>query len=277
MEHLNRIELKGRVGTVRTNEVSGTKVANFSLVSELLYKTREGAPTAETTWFNVAAWSNKDMPDLDRIEKGMALYVSGRMAEQKAVTVVIDSGHGGIDPGKIAADGTLEKNINLAIALDLRDMLTVCGVPVSMTRQTDISIHDADCDTVRSKKVSDMHNRLKLYEQADTVIAIHQNHYGASKYRGAQVFYSANHPSGQVLAESVQTSFAALLQRDNTREIKKATDGIFLLSHTTKPAVLVECGFLSNPDERELLKSPTYRQQVALAIAAGYWNYVSQE
>lgn len=79
MEHLNRIELRGRVGTVRTNEVNGTKVANFSLVSELLYKTREGAPAAETTWFNIAAWNNKDMPDLDKIEKGMALYVSGRM------------------------------------------------------------------------------------------------------------------------------------------------------------------------------------------------------
>lgn len=79
MEHLNRIELRGRVGTVRTNEVNGTKVANFSLVSELLYKTREGAATAETTWFNVAAWSNKDMPDLDKIEKGMALYICGRM------------------------------------------------------------------------------------------------------------------------------------------------------------------------------------------------------
>ena len=79
MEHLNRIELRGRVGTVRTNEVNGTKVANFSLVSELLYKTREGAAASETTWFNVAAWNNKDMPDLDRIEKGMALYVTGRM------------------------------------------------------------------------------------------------------------------------------------------------------------------------------------------------------
>ena len=79
MEHLNRIELRGRVGTIRTNEVNGAKVANFSLVSELLYKTREGVPMAETTWFNVAAWDSKDMPDLNKIEKGMALYVSGRM------------------------------------------------------------------------------------------------------------------------------------------------------------------------------------------------------
>ena len=79
MEHLNRIELRGRVGTVRTNEVNGTKVANFSLVSEYLYKTRDGAAVSETTWFNVAAWNNKDMPDLDKIEKGMPIYVSGRL------------------------------------------------------------------------------------------------------------------------------------------------------------------------------------------------------
>lgn len=79
MEHLNRIELHGRVGTVRTNEVNGSKVANFSLVSELLYKTRDGQAVSETTWFNVAAWSSRDMPDLEKIEKGMQIYVSGRM------------------------------------------------------------------------------------------------------------------------------------------------------------------------------------------------------
>lgn len=192
-------------------------------------------------------------------------------------SVLLDPGHGGEDGGTLAEDGTAEKNINLEIALDLRDMLAVCGVPVSMTRQTDISIHDPDCDTIRRKKVSDMHNRLKLYEQADAVIALHQNHYDVSKYHGAQVFYSANHPSGQGLAQAIQQSLKERLQPDNTREVKKATDGIYLLAHTTKPAVLVECGFLSNPAEREQLKSPAYRQQVAFAVAAGYWSYLSQE
>lgn len=192
-------------------------------------------------------------------------------------SILLDPGHGGEDGGTLAQDGTAEKNINLAIALDLRDILTVCGVPVSMTRQTDVSIHDADCNTVRRKKVSDMHNRLKLYEQADTVIALHQNHFEAEKYHGAQVFYSANHPAGQGLAMAIQQSLKEQLQPENTREIKKATDAIYLLSHTTRPAVLVECGFLSNPAEREQLKTPAYRQQVAFAVAAGYWNYLSQE
>lgn len=79
MEYLNKIELRGRVGTVRTNEYNGSKVANFSLVAEHLYKTRDGAAVSETTWFNVVAWSSKDMPDLDRIVKGVPVYVSGRM------------------------------------------------------------------------------------------------------------------------------------------------------------------------------------------------------
>ena len=192
-------------------------------------------------------------------------------------TVLIDPGHGGEDGGTAAQDGTLEKNINLAIALELRDMLKICGVPVSMTRQTDISIHDPDCDTVRRKKVSDMYNRLALYEQAQTIIAIHQNHYGVAKYHGAQVFYSANRAEGQLLAEAVQKSIVTRLQPDNSREIKKATDGIFLLYHTQRPAILVECGFLSNPTEREQLKSPVYQQQVAFAVMAGYFEYISNE
>ena len=86
MEHLNRIELKGRVGTVRANEVNGNKVVNFSLVTEHLYKTREGNPASETTWFNIAAWHNKDMPDLDRIVKGMPVYVAGRMRTSRYTT-----------------------------------------------------------------------------------------------------------------------------------------------------------------------------------------------
>ena len=86
MEHLNRIELKGRVGTIRTNEVNGTKVANFSVVTEYLYKTREGIAASETTWFNIAAWDNRDMPDFDKLVRGMPIYVSGRMRTSRYTT-----------------------------------------------------------------------------------------------------------------------------------------------------------------------------------------------
>lgn len=206
---------------------------------------------------------------------GVTAHTLSADAPVAVAPLLLDPGHGGEDGGTAAPDGTLEKNINLAIALDLRDMLRLCGVPVSMTREVDISIHDSDCTTARQKKVSDMQKRLKLYNQAETVIAIHQNHYDVSKYKGAQVFYSANHEAGQLLATSIQQSLTQRLQPDNTRQIKKATDGIFLLHHTNRPAVLVECGFLSNPEELDLLKTPAYQQQIAFCVMAGYFEHIA--
>ncbi len=194
--------------------------------------------------------------------------------------ILLDPGHGGEDGGTAAADGTLEKTINLAVALNLRDMLRVCGYPVSMTRDTDISIHKADCLSAREKKVSDMHNRLTLYNQSDLVISIHQNHFSASKYDGAQVFYSGNVDRSKDLAQSVQQRIVRELQPNNTRQIKKATDGIYLLHHAQPPSILVECGFLSNPEECNKLRTPTYQQAMAGAVFAGlldYWTITNEE
>ncbi len=210
------------------------------------------------------------------IAAGCALDLSQSASAQLPVAtacILIDPGHGGEDGGTVAEDGTLEKNINLAISLHLRDMLAIWGFPVSMTRQTDISIHSPEHTSTRDMKVSDMRNRLALYEQADTVIAIHQNHFSASKYSGAQVFYSGNDTCSEQLAAAIQASVVAHLQPQNNRQIKKATDGIYLLSHTQRPAVLVECGFLSNATEREQLKSSAYQQAMAAAVFAGYLDY----
>lgn len=190
--------------------------------------------------------------------------------------ILIDPGHGGEDGGTMAADGTLEKSINLAVSLPLRDVLRLFGFDVRMTRETDVSIHDPGGRTVHERKVSDMHNRLALYESADIVIAIHQNHFSVSKYNGAQVFYATSVPEGKALAASIQQRIITLLQPDNNRVIKPANNGIYLLSHTTKTAVLVECGFLSNPEECDKLNSPLYRQQLALAIADGCVNYLEK-
>ncbi len=183
--------------------------------------------------------------------------------------LLIDAGHGGEDGGAGAADGTLEKTINLTIAQDLRDVLTLFGVPTKMTRDADVSIHDEGCTTTRQMKVSDMNNRLKLYDAARATVSIHQNHFSVAKYSGAQVFYSAAHPKSYEMATAVRESICSLVQPNNSRELKKATDSIFLLHRTTKPAILVECGFLSNPQECEKLKTPSYQQQMALAIAVG--------
>ena len=188
-------------------------------------------------------------------------------------TVLIDPGHGGFDGGAVAEDGTTEKHLNLAIAQCLRDMLYICGVSVETTRQTDIGLESSYADSIREKKSSDMQQRLSMYEEADLVISIHQNHFSIPKYSGTQVFYSPNHPDSAALAETIRQSVIKYIQPQNTRELKQATDGIYLLYHTDTPTVLVECGFLSNPEEREKLKMPAYQQQMAFSILAGFWNY----
>ncbi len=194
-----------------------------------------------------------------------------------ADVILIDPGHGGEDGGASAADGTLEKTINLAIALNLRDVLVLFGLPVEMTRDEDVSIHDAGCTSTRQMKVSDMNNRLKRYNAASMTVSIHQNHFSVSKYDGTQVFYSVAHPLSAQLAASVRERVLEHLQPDNNRELKQATDSIFLLHRTVKPAILVECGFLSNVQESVKLKQTDYQMQMAAAIAAGLLDVYHSE
>ena len=194
-----------------------------------------------------------------------------------AGVVLIDPGHGGFDGGAVADNGTAEKHLNLAISQCLRDLLYVCGVPVEMTRTTDVGLEEDSSASVREKKLSDMRARLSMYNQASCVIAVHQNHFSIPKYSGTQFFYSTNHPDSAVLAEQIRESVVAWVQPQNTRELKPTTDGIYLLYHTTTPSVLVECGFLSNPEERDRLQTPAYQQQIAFAVMAGYWNYQMQK
>lgn len=218
-----------------------------------------------------------------RIIRSTALFILftviafsyNRISTRRTVSVpsgaflLIDPGHGGEDGGASSADGTLEKTINLSISLDLQDMLTLFGVNTQMTREEDVSIHDSGCVTTRQKKVSDMQNRLKMYDCASLTVSIHQNHFSVAKYDGAQVFYSASNPLSATAATAVREKIVSLIQPDNKRELKKATDSIFLLDKTIKPAILVECGFLSNPSESSKLQQASYRQKMAFAIAAG--------
>lgn len=206
----------------------------------------------------------------------LTALIGGYRAAPTASPVVpfllIDPGHGGADGGAVGSDGTLEKDINLAIAMPLGDMLTVFGYAVRMTRDRDVSIHDEGVTTLRKQKISDMHNRLKLYEQAVLTIGIHQNFYPVSKYSGTQLFYAASHPESKVLAEQIRQTVVSAVQPDNTRQLKLGTD-VFLLEKTTRPAVFVECGFLSNPAELSRLKSKEYQRKMALAVAAGVMQY----
>lgn len=191
--------------------------------------------------------------------------------------IILDAGHGGIDGGAVSDSGIVEKDINLAIAIDLRDLLESSGFQVLMTRESDVSIHDENATTVRQIKVSDIHNRLKIMQEHPgcIFISIHQNHYTQSQYHGAQCFYSTAKPSSKELAAQLQLAFQEKLQPDNTREIKPSGSEIYLMYHADTTAVLAECGFLSNPGEAAKLGTSEYQRQVAFTLFTGLVDYLA--
>lgn len=194
-------------------------------------------------------------------------------------TILIDAGHGGIDGGAVANDGTQEQYINLQIALELEKQLNVLGFRTEMTRRDQNSIHDSSKTSIRQQKISDIHNRMQLLNRLPNciLVSIHQNKFQDKTQWGTQVFYSPNTTESAMLADSIQTSCVRLLQPENHRKSKKSTSSIYLLYKAKKPAVLVECGFISNEEELKFLKDTTYQKQVAFAIAMGILNYCNQK
>ena len=192
-------------------------------------------------------------------------------------TVIVDAGHGGDDGGAIGIDGTVEKDINLDIALKLEKILKFYGFNVIMTRTQDVMTCDDGLDSLRKRKISDIHNRFELMRKnPDAIfISVHQNKFEDSSQHGTQVFYSGNDERSKELAEAIQTSVTLTLQRKNDRVVKKSGSGIYLLYHEKIPAVLVECGFISNSDEVKKLKDESYRMKLAILIADGLLKYLS--
>lgn len=202
--------------------------------------------------------------------------VSESQSNTDKPTIIIDAGHGGFDGGTSTDDGVSEKGINLDISLFLKEYLNFFGFNVVMTRETDTSTESEGLSTIRSKKSSDLHNRMALMEETDNsiFISIHQNHFSSSKYSGAQVFYSPNFSEqSSVLAENIQESIVYYLQNDNTRQIKPCGTSVYLIYNAVEPAVLVECGFLSNYEEAKALQDEAYQRKMALSIALGILNY----
>ncbi|MCD7738538.1 MAG: N-acetylmuramoyl-L-alanine amidase [Lachnospiraceae bacterium] len=196
-------------------------------------------------------------------------------ASSHRFTVVIDSGHGGIDPGNVSSDGTLEKDLNLAIALKLQAFLEANDVTVVMTRTDDSGLYS---ESSSNKKVEDMKNRVTLMEETapDLVISIHQNSYSDSSIKGAQVFYYTTSGKSKRLAEILQESLIQRLDQNNTRQAK-ANDTYYLLKKTSLPIVIAECGFMSNPSELELLKSDSYQSLAAWALCLGIMEYLNSQ
>lgn len=184
------------------------------------------------------------------------------------LTVVLDAGHGGEDGGAESASGILEKDINLAITLRLRDLLEANGISVVLTRSTDVLLYDRNVDYHGRKKALDLAARRKIGEETENCIfvSIHMNSFPQTQYHGLQVWYSPNHADSVILAETVQELAQSQLQPENDRRIKPATSSIYLLHHLTVPAILVECGFLSNPQEAEMLATPEYQDQLAFLL-----------
>lgn len=188
--------------------------------------------------------------------------------------IVIDAGHGGFDPGAVYG-GVNEKDINLRIALQLREFFTASGYTVVMTRETDCSTESEDLGGLSSRKKSDILNRVALAEQFNdsVMISIHQNAFSDTSQNGAQIFYGTVNPNSEPLAESIRLAIKSGLQADNRREIKKGTSSIYILDNCTVPTVLVECGFISNAAERNNLLDDEYIRKLAFCIYCGYLSY----
>ncbi len=183
--------------------------------------------------------------------------------------VVIDAGHGGEDCGAIGTNGAEEKDLNLGIAKNLEAILRANGIQTVMTRSEDVLLYDKNSDYHGQKKVQDLATRRSIAEQYDTAlfISIHMNSFPESQYNGLQVYYSPNHEASQTFAQDIQELTRRTLQGKNNRKIKASGEGIYLLDRLACPAILVECGFLSNDEECERLCDPVYRQQLSLVIA----------
>lgn len=201
---------------------------------------------------------------------------SGTSAEDAAAPsrpiIVIDAGHGGEDGGASGEDGTKEKDLNLLVAQSLADILTAAGYDVRMTRTDDRLLYDLYgdlTDYTGHKKTYDLRNRLRFTEEAgaDLLISIHMNKFPQPQYSGLQVYYSPTAPESRTVAEVIRNYTKLYLQPENERETKAATSSIYLLHRIQRPAVMVECGFLSNEEELSRLKDDTYRRQLALIIA----------
>lgn len=184
------------------------------------------------------------------------------------IVVIIDPGHGGEDGGAISLSGKKESDINLAISLRLDQLLHFYGVNTIMTRSDDISLHDTSAITLREKKISDLHNRVSLINAIENavLISIHQNSFPQQKYRGLQVFYG-NEDSSKLLGKNIQDYARQFLDSDNQRKLQKIPSSVYLMNHVLCQAVLVECGFLSNPIDDQLLQQNTYQTKVAITIA----------
>ena len=201
----------------------------------------------------------------------VSLPVSGK-------TIVIDAGHGKPDEGAESSRGTTEAETNLKIALKLQNLLEQSGSTVLLTRSDENAIYDLDSKTLRQKKISDIHNRVKIGNEssADIFVSIHLNKIPQQQYDGWQTFYNGKNAEGQRLAVSIQNNLNDAIQRENNR-VAKSIENIYIVKHVEITTTIVECGFLSNPEEEKLLLDDEYQNKLAWGIYNGIIDYFYEE
>ena len=195
--------------------------------------------------------------------------------DQKHPVVVIDAGHGGFDPGKIGVNKTLEKDINLAISQQVKELLEQNDIKVVMTRDSDKGLYS---ESDSNKKASDLKKRVEIINnsEATLVVSIHQNSFTEESSHGAQVFYYTNQEEGKRFANIMQLQLKSTIQ-DNNHRVEKANSSYYLLKKANCPIIIVECGFLSNYKEAELLSKEEYQRKLAWAIHLGILKYLNSE
>lgn len=212
---------------------------------------------------------------------GVAMGISGSvtvvgeaMEDARRVTIVIDPGHGGEDGGATSCTGVLESGINLEISRRLNDLLNLLGYKTRMIRATDSAVYTQG-ETIAAKKVSDLKNRVRMVNDTPNawLISIHQNQFSDSRYSGGQVF-SASDSRSQALAEALQASLVSTLNKGSRRKAK-LSKGVYLMEHIQSPGILVECGFLSHPEEEAKLRTAGYQKNLCCVIAAAVSSYLS--
>lgn len=210
---------------------------------------------------------------------GINIYLKNETRQTTTIpvankVVLLDAGHGGEDGGAIGSNGTVEKNINLAVMLKLQALLEQSGCTVITTRTEDVSLHNNGDEKTGNRKISDLNTRKNMPEEydADIFVSVHMNTYPDSRYSGAQVFYAASEGSKE-LASYIQTELKNQTNPQNTREVKEASGNIYILEDAKIPSVVAECGFLSNTDEEIKLNDEEYQQKLAFAIYCGVIKY----
>lgn len=215
---------------------------------------------------------------LERFD-GVSAPAAARPAVVRPVGgLILDAGHGGEDGGAVSVTGALESQINLAVVLKLDGVLGLYGQAPLLLRDEDRALYSEGAVTLREKKVSDLKNRAAMIQacRGATLLSIHQNSYPQGKYRGTQVFYAPTQGS-QSLAEHIQSAVQQALQAENKRTVKQIPDTVYLMNHIDCPAVLVECGFLTNPEEEALLRSEDYQKKLAAVLASAWLTAPEEE